>query len=446
MDTIGLVPHFGSLALTILAFVVALSVIVAIHEYGHYIIGRLCGIHAEVFSLGFGRVLWSRTDWRGTRWQIAAIPLGGYVKFLGDANAASAGGDAETLSKLSSDELRHTMHGAPLWARAATVAAGPVFNLILSMIVFSGYFLATGLPTERPSVAGLVALPGGSGAVQAGDVILAIDGRETPDWKSIDAFADDLPATPVLTYRVDRGGAVQEVQGPALQPPRIAGIQPASAAFEAGLQVGDVIASINGQPIATFDEIKTTVERTQGQPLDLLVWRAGATSKVTLTPRVTDVPKSSGGFEKRYLIGLFGDLFFTPQTRSASLREAVTGAAGSVWYVASSSISGLAHVVAGKISTCNVGGAVGIAKASGFAASQGLSDFIWFIAVLSTAVGLLNLFPIPVLDGGHLLFHAYEWATGRPLPDKVLNVAFSIGLFIVVGFMIFGLTNDLTCP
>ena len=156
MDIIGLIPSFGGVFFTVIAFIIALSVIVAIHEYGHYIVGRWCGIHAEVFSLGFGPVLYSRTDKRGTVWQIAALPFGGYVKFLGDADAAS-GKDGETISKLSDADRARTMHGAALWRRAATVAAGPVFNFILSIGIFAAVIFVQGTATERPTIGELLA-------------------------------------------------------------------------------------------------------------------------------------------------------------------------------------------------------------------------------------------------------------------------------------------------
>jgi regulator of sigma E protease len=419
---------------------------VAVHEYGHYIVGRWSGIQAEVFSLGFGPVLWSRTDRRGTRWQVAAVPLGGYVKFLGDANAASAGADEATMERLSPEERRHTMHGAPLWARAATVAAGPVFNFILSFFIFAGYIWTGGIATDRPVVAELHALPGGSGDIRSGDVILAIAGQETPDWNALNDVSERLPATAALDYEVERDGTRIAVTGPALMPPRIAQLEPQSAAFAADLRAGDVITAMDGEPIAVFDDIRTRVTEGQGQPVILGIWRDGQVFDVGLTPKVTDVPAAGGGFETRYLIGLYGDLFFTPATRPARLGEAVSGAASNIWSVMSTSVSALGHVVAGAISTCTVRGPITIAKTSGFAAVQGLENFVWFIAALSTAVGLLNLFPIPVLDGGHLVFHAYEWATGRPLPERALNLALSVGLFVVLSFMIFGLSNDIFCP
>lgn len=446
MDTIGLIPHFGSLFWTVAAFIVALSVIVAVHEYGHYIIGRLCGIHAEVFSLGFGRPIWGRTDRRGTRWQVAMLPFGGYVKFLGDANAASASADEGTMARLSDAERRHTMHGAPLWARAATVVAGPLFNFILSVLVFAAFFMVNGIARDQPVVGALIELPTGTGELQAGDTILAVAGHETPDWDAMLAAVDELPPEAALDYRILRDGAEVTVTGPALYPPRAAGVTPDSAAIGAGMQPGDVILGIDGSPIAAFSDIQDRVKAAEGRPLEMEVWRDGETFQVTLVPKVTDLPLPEGGFETRYLIGLQGGFFFEPEVRRAGLWEAISGGAEQTWFVARSSVSAIGHIVTGAISSCNLRGPISIAQTSGQAASQGVSDFIWFIAVLSTAVGLLNLFPVPMLDGGHLVFYSYEWATGRPLPERVLNFAATIGLVLVLALTAFGLTNDLFCP
>ena len=182
MDAIGLIPQFGGVVWTVLAFVVALSIIVAVHEYGHYIVGRWSGIHAEVFSLGFGPVLWSRVDRHNTRWQVAALPFGGYVKFLGDSGATS-GKDGATMAEIyrrNPDDLRHTMHGAPLWARAATVAAGPVFNFVLSILVFTAIFMVRGVPSDPLTVGELRPLPAGHYELREGDEILGIAGTPSP--------------------------------------------------------------------------------------------------------------------------------------------------------------------------------------------------------------------------------------------------------------------------
>ena len=446
MDLINFLPTFGSFFWTAAAFVVALSIIVAIHEYGHYIVGRWSGIHAEVFSLGFGPQIWSRIDRHGTRWQIALLPLGGYVKFLGDANAASVGADLARMEGLSEQERRRTMHGAPLWARAATVAAGPIFNFVLSAVVFTGIFLYSGIATDEPVIGELYSLPDGTGALEKGDVVLAVDGKATPDWDAVMAIVDGLPDSPTLVYRISRNGAETEVTGPALYPPRAAGVRSGSAANDAGIRKGDVILAIDGQPISRFQNLQDFVKGKQGKAMMLTLWRDGQTFEVSLSPRQSDEPLPEGGFETRYLIGLQGDFFFAPATRQTGLGEAVGAAAGQVWFVARSSLSGLWHMITGAISSCNLRGPIGIAETSGAAASQGLTDFIWFIAVLSTAVGLLNLFPIPMLDGGHLVFYALEWALRRPLSDRIVNLAMSVGLFLVLALMFFGLSNDLFCP
>jgi len=446
LDLLTLLPSFGNLLYTLAAFVVALSVIVTVHEYGHYIIGRWSGIHAEVFSLGFGPVLFSRVDRRGTRWQVAALPFGGYVKFLGDANAASAGADEETMAHLTASEQRHTMHGAPLWARAATVAAGPVFNFILSIALFAAIFMTAGVATDTPSVGVTHALPGGIGELQSGDEIRAIEGRPTPDYPALQEIADALPTLDRMQYDVLRAGVETTAEGPAVYPARIASVTPDSAAMAAGLREGDVILSINGAPVRSFAELQGIVKAAGGTSLDLRVWREDAPEmNVTLTPKRTDLPLRTGGFETRFLIGIGGGFFFEPVTRSVGPLEALSDGAGQVSFVVTSSLSALTHMITGAISSCNLRGPLGIAETSGAAASAGFVDFIWFLAVLSTAVGLMNLFPIPVLDGGHLVFHAWEWAAGKPPPDAVMRVLMMAGLALVLALMVFGLTNDLRC-
>lgn len=445
MDFFSLIPQFGGFFWTVAAFVVALSIIVTIHEYGHYIIGRLSGIHAEVFSLGFGPTLWSRLDRHGTRWQVAALPLGGYVKFLGDANAASAGADMATMSQLSDAEKRRTMHGAPLWARAATVAAGPIFNFILSIVVFTGLYIWSGAPSDAPMIGTLKDLPGGYGTLQPGDQILSIDGKPTPDWETLSAVTDELPAQALLPYEVLRNGQKLSVEGPFPQPPLALSIVPDSAAMEAGLKAGDVILTAQGSKVVRFADLQNLVRSGNGAPVALSVWRAGKTFDVTLTPRKLDVPTQDGGFETSFKMGISGYTFFEPVTRRVGPGEAVLAAAKQSYYIAKTSLSGLALMATGKISACNLRGPIGIAESSGDAASQGLTAFLGLIALLSTSIGLLNLFPIPMLDGGHLVFYAYEWAVGKPLPARALEIASSIGLFLVLGLMIFGLTNDFRC-
>ena len=441
MDLTTILPFLGGGIFTLVAFVVALSVIVTIHEYGHYIVGRLSGIHAEVFSVGFGPVLFKRTDRRGTVWQVAALPFGGYVKFLGDANAASVGGDAEMAT---GRDARHTMLGAPLWARAATVAAGPIFNFALTILIFAGYVMWSGTPTDPITFERAVPLPEGFESdlqpgdelVKAGDLVLTED-----------TFLDSLPPSQRVEYTVLRDGQEVVAEGPYPTPPRAAGISPRSAADDAGLRAGDVVTAVNGAPLWTFSELVTMVKGGDGAPMDLTVWRDGETFERVLTPRRVDLPLDEGGFETRWLIGLTGDLFFEAATDPVGPLEALWIGMKQLWRTITVSLSGLWHIVTGAISTCNISGPVGIAETSGSMASQGTGSFILFIASLSAAVGLLNLFPIPVLDGGHLVFHAYEAVTRRKPTDGALRVLMATGLSLILTFMLFAILNDVwLCP
>ena len=446
----ALIPQFGGLIWTIAAFVLALSVIVAIHEYGHYIVGRWSGIHADVFSVGFGPIIYSRFDKRGTRWQIAALPFGGYVKFAGDSNAAS-GKDETAMAEAETDpvKLRATMHGAPLWARAATVAAGPIFNFALSIIVFSIVMLSSGVSRDPLTVGEMRPLPVEAVGLQPGDEILAINGSDLPsaeDSEIYRSFIETLPYEPLLSYDVRRDGQVLSVDGPYILPPLVNSVAPQSAAIRAGIEQGDVIVAIDGQEIYAFDQLKSSVEGGNGASLDLTIWRDGETLPVTLTPKRVDEPQEDGGFQTHWRIGIVGGLAFEAATESPGVGQAVASGARQTWRIIEGSISGLSHMITGAISTCNLSGPIGIAQTSGAMASQGAQSFIWFIAVLSTAVGLLNLFPVPALDGGHLVFYAYEAVSGKPPSDRALRVLMTFGLATVLTLMVFALGNDIFCP
>jgi regulator of sigma E protease len=440
-----IIPQFGNTAFTILAFVVALSIIVAIHEYGHYIVGRWCGIKAEVFSIGFGPVLVARVDRHGTCWQIAALPFGGYVKFLGDANAASVP-DGQMAQTLAPDQARHTMQGAPLWARAATVAAGPVFNFILSILVFASVLMVSGRITDDAQVGTIYDLPPVYAGLQQGDVILEIAGQPVNSLGDIARISNAMDPTPTVQYRVERDGQRLNITAGFPMAPRIQMVAPQSAGFDAGLRPGDVIQSIDGMPVYGFSQIQTAVIDGAGAPMTLGIWRNGDTFTTIVAPRQTDTPLPDGGFETRYLIGINGGISFEPPRETFGIGAAAWRGVQQTGLIIQSSLSGLWHMITGAISSCNLQGPLGIAETSGQVAALGLDDFIWFIAVLSTAVGLMNLFPIPVLDGGHLVFHAYEAITRRPPSERVMGVLMSIGMALLLGLMIFAVTNDIFCP
>lgn len=440
----ALIGELGGLLWTILAFVVALSVIVAVHEYGHYIVGRWCGIRAEVFSIGFGPRLISRRDRRGTLWQVAAIPLGGYVRFLGDANAASAG----TGERVDPELRRQTLTGAPLWARFATVLAGPMFNFVLSILVFAGMAMWQGMAVERVELGRVLALPDSmTNELRAGDEVLAVDGQPVATWRDLGEVAATLSPRPGHDWQVRRDGETLTVEGPDPIPPVIGGIAPRSAASAAGLRGGDVILAIDGAPISRFSEIRDRIDAAAGGAVVLRVWRPGeGEADYAIAAQQRDMPALDGGYERRWLIGITGGSFFEPASRPTGLFEALELGTARTWEIIASSLAGIWAMITGQIGSCNIGGAISIAETTAEAASAGGGNFIWWIAVLSAAIGFLNLLPIPVLDGGHLMFFAYEGIAGRPASDRIVNLMTVIGLAMVVSLMIFGLSNDLFCP
>ena len=440
MDSV--IPDIGTFAFMAAAFIVALSVIVAVHEFGHYIVGRWTGIRADVFSIGFGPVLASRVDRHGTRWQIAALPLGGYVKFRGDANAASAGADAEMIHQMTPQELRETMHGAPLWARAATVAAGPVFNFILAIALFFALLLWMGLPREPVTIERFHAMPVDTGGLREGDVLLEVDGIALADITT----ENQPEPRPTIPYLVERDGQQIAVEGPWWQPPLVGGVQPDSAGADSGLREGDYIAAIDDEPVFDFAQLSRIVRETDGRELKLSVWREGETLEVSLNPRMTSSPRAEGGFETRYLIGLYSSSLFEAERRTPGVIEAAGLAVERSWLQFTTTISGLAHIVTGRISTCNIAGPLTIAKVSGQTALMGPEQFVTLVAALSIMIGFANLLPIPILDGGHLVFHAWEAVAGRPPPDRVLNVLMVGGLAVLIALMVFAVSNDLFCP
>ena len=450
MDFITLLPQVGGVFFTLVAFILALSVIVAVHEYGHYIVGRWSGIKAEVFSLGFGPVLFSRTDRRGTRWQFALLPFGGYVKFLGDGNAASAN-TTDTTQEMPPEQRRQTMLGAPLWARTLTVAAGPVFNFILSIIVFAGIGMSQGQWSDPLTIERIAPLPVDGITLQPGDEVLAVEDSAVPAFEesrdgAFGDFLDALPQRALLDYTVRRDGREISVTGPHPQPPLAGSIAPQSAAAASPLRPGDVILSLGGREVVVFSQLVDIVEGSSGEPLETVVWREGEVLRFELTPKSTDEPQPDGGFETSYRIGIASGLAFDARTEAVGLVDAVQAGVAMTWNVITSSLSGLYHMVTGAISSCNMSGPIGIAQVSGDMASQGAESFIRFIAVLSTAVGLLNLFPIPILDGGHLVFYAYEAVFRKPPSDLALRILMSAGLTLVLGVMLFAIFNDLFCP
>ncbi len=424
----------------VLALIVVIVIVVTVHEFGHYIVGRLCGIHAEVFSVGFGRILWSRVDAHGTRWQLAAIPFGGYVRFLGDADAASRPGQ---VSGLSAAERRHTMPGAPLWARVATVAAGPAFNVILTLVLATGLLLWSGVEEGSNRISGAESLAATPAPFLPGDRILAMNGQETPDFTAMNKIGHDLMDQASVSYTVERDGKTQVLSGPNPVPPRARAIYPNSAAEAAGLQIGDLILTVAGQKIAGFDQMPPLVAASEGKPVPMTIQRGTEVLALSLSPTRFDLPTAEGGFETKWLIGISGGLLFEPVIRQPGLGEAAGIAVDNIWLMMKLNYNGVVQMIAGGISTCNLSSPIGMAKAASAAVNAGFTAFLSTVALMSLGIGLANLLPIPVLDGGHLVFYFYEGITRRKPNAKAQQVLMTLGLVLLLGLMLFAVSNDL---
>jgi regulator of sigma E protease len=365
----------GGVAGYVVPFLFVLSLVVFFHELGHFLVARLCGVRVLTFSIGFGPELAGFNDRYGTRWKIAAIPLGGYVKFFGDENAGSAP-DASRLQTMNEGDRALSFHFQPVRKRAAIVVAGPLANFLLAIVIFAGIFM--------------------------------IYGKQT------------------MNTRVDS-------------------VQADSAAAAAGFQPGDVVLAINGQPVDDFTQMKRIVSESAGEPLEIVVQRGSTKQNLKATP--TGLGEKDSFFGNVCRTGTLGiqhspgpeDLEFRP----IPLPQAVGMGAKVSWDVIDQTLGYIGCVIIGRKAADQLGGPIRIAQISGQVASIGFTPLVHLAAVLSISIGLINLFPIPLLDGGHLLFYSIEAVRGRPLSERAQEVGFRIGLAIVIMLMIFATFNDI---
>jgi regulator of sigma E protease len=364
----------GSLLGYLIPFLIVLTVVVFIHELGHFLVGRWCGVGVNAFSIGFGPELVGFTDRHGTRWKLSAIPLGGYVKFAGDVNGASVP-DAASLAQMSPAERAVSFHHKTVLQRAAVVAAGPIANFLLAIAIFAG-----------------------------------------------------------ITY----------VNGRQILAPRVDVVQVGSAAERAGFKPGDLVLSINGRSISSFTDMQRIVSASADDELSIAIDRDGREMTLTAVP---DLKETETPFGKQR-IGLLGlqasrgpdDLKLVKY----GLLESIRLGAMETWYVVERTFTYIGRLVVGRESADQLSGPIRIAQVSGQVATLGgTAGLVSLVAVLSVSIGLINLFPIPLLDGGHLLFYGIEALRGRPLSDRAQVIGFRIGLAIVVMLMLFATWNDI---
>ncbi|MGE5259339.1 MAG: RIP metalloprotease RseP [Actinomycetota bacterium] len=375
MDAIIKLSGFGDTLLGyLLPFLFVLTVVVFVHELGHFLVARWCGVGIQAFSIGFGPEIVGFNDRYGTRWKISWIPLGGYVKFIDDENAASAGGQ-RTFEQLSEEERKRSFRGKSLGQRAAVVAAGPIANFLLAIVVFTLIF---------------------------------------------GVFGERITA------------------------PKVDVINPGSAAERAGFLPGDLVVSIDGTAIETFAEMQRIVAMSAGQPLHFVVDRGGKKVDITATPELKTITDRFGNEIRMGLLGIQRKA--APEEWTLKRHDPVTAfvmALKETYFVISRSLGYLFDVVTGRESADQLGGPIRIAQVSGQVATAGFLALLNLCAIISVSIGLINLFPIPMLDGGHLLFYGIEALRGRPLSEGTQEVGFRIGLAFVLMLMIFATWNDL---
>ena len=375
MDIMGALGTFGgNLAGYIVPFLFVLTIVVFFHELGHFLVARRCGVKVLTFSIGFGPEILGFFDRYGTRWKISAVPLGGYVKFFGDDNAASVP-DQETVAQMTEAEKAVSFVHQRVSPRAAVVAAGPIANFILAIAIFAGIFMLYGKQTT--------------------------------------------------SARVDT-------------------VQTASAAEAAGFKPGDLVTAIDGEKIDSFADMQRIVSISAGETLTIEVDRGGAHVVLKATPQLKELKDNFGNVHRLGVLGISrsmapGDI----KTQKLSPPQALLAGMQETWFVVDRTLSYIGGVVVGREAADELGGPIRIAQVSGQVASAGFVALIHLTAVLSVSIGLLNLFPIPLLDGGHLLFYAIEAIRGRPLSERAQEVGFRIGLAIVVLLMIFATFNDI---
>lgn len=364
---------FGSAFGYILPFLFVLTVVVFFHELGHFLVARWCGVKVLAFAVGFGPELFGKTDRKGTRWKLCAIPLGGYVKFSGDENAASVP-DRGALQAMDEEERKGAFLSKSVGQRAAVVAAGPVANFLLSIVIFAALFGFLG----RSEIA-----------------------------------------------------------------PRVDAVQPGSAAEAAGFMAGDLILQIDGRAIETFSDLQRVVTASADLTLKVTVDRGGEIVTLTATPRRHELTDPFGNVQRVGLLGVQSGA--RPEDRVLRTYgpvEAVAEGAKETWFVVERTAIYVAGMISGRESADQLGGPIRVAQISGQVATLGFAALLNLTAILSVSIGLLNLMPIPMLDGGHLLFYAAEAIRGRPLSERVQDFGFRIGIAIVLMLMIFATWND----
>jgi regulator of sigma E protease len=365
---------FSNLGIAVPAFLFVITLVVFFHELGHFVVARLCGVKVEAFSIGFGREIFGFTDRKGTRWKVAWVPLGGYVKFLGDADVSSRP-DQNVMQEYEAKRIAgehaesEPLHLKPVWQRALVAAAGPIANFILAIVIFAAVTLVNGKPAA---------------------------------------------------------------------PPIVDSVMSGSPAEMAGLKAGDVIVRVGNVAVHDFADLQRIVAASPGSQVQLTIIRNRREMAINVTPSTVQTPDAAG---VNHPVGRIG---IRDATVGVGVLEAFSGGVSQTWYVVAQTGSYVAQIVTGRQSPDQLHGIIGIAAVSYEAARVGFVTLLGLAGLMSVSIGLVNLLPIPVLDGGHLLYYGFEAVRGKPLGERAQEVGFRIGLAFVLSLLLLSLFNDRT--
>ena len=444
---------------TLLAFIVAIAILVVIHELGHYVVARWCDVKVLRFSVGFGKVLYSRRFGNGeTEWVISAVPLGGYVKMLD-----------EHEGEVPEQDLPRAFNRKPVLQRMAIVVAGPISNLLLAVVMYFALFVH-GVPGIKPVLGEVAAdTPAATAGLQSGQTIVAVNGQVTQSWQDVRWVLLDLvlvkeaatlevmtPREEVMSRVLEMGSLTPaDLDGDFMQKlglhlyqppvyPVIGRLVPGGVAEQAGLQVNDRILLANGKEMSLWEDWVEIVRANPGKTMDIEVERAGVTMKFALAPEVVDEGDKRIGrigaaahIDKAAFEAMLTEVRYPPI-------EAMQEALRKTWETAVLSLKMMGKMVVGEVSLKNLSGPITIADYAGQSAQMGLGAYIGFLALISISLGVLNLLPIPLLDGGHLLYYSVELLKGSPVPESLWEIGQRAGIALLVTMMAFALYNDIS--
>jgi regulator of sigma E protease len=442
---------------TIVSFVIVIGILILIHEFGHFLVARLTGVGVERFSIGFGPVL---LRWRGkeTEYCLSAIPMGGYVKMMGEENPLEGGA---TLAY----DPRKAFALKPLWARFLIVFAGPGMNLVLAVVIAAGVLMTVGRPVW-PAVVGRVVDggPAATAGLKSGDTVTAVNGTPAKHWEDIDKAVAASEGRPVK-LDISRGGVTRAVtvtpqrrtvEDPLLKEsrtvwdvgagpqsiPHITSVAPGSPAAEGGLKPGDVVMAVAGQRVYTAEELVQAIRMRPRQPLPLTIVRDGKPMTITVTP---NAEKDKGPNGETIEVGRIQAGIASKTDMYLTDNPALAVWHGAVWTkdMTVVTVKGLWKLVVGTIDRSNIGGPIQIASMAGQQAKEGFGPLAMFTAIISINLAVLNLLPVPMLDGGHLFFFVIEAVLGRPLSLKKREAAQQLGFVLLMMLMVYALYNDL---